>query len=161
SYPIGPTAPADRLAHVWTLRDRCGLELAPIDIGSTSIVTWDDRARDFVGVDGLRAVGVIDNPLPFVLDALARAAELGLTPTLGAFDVGHPRTLAMLAETGRAQQPVLHKIFLSGALAVGPRPAEAALDWHLAQLADVDGRDLDVEWIAVPYAIADPVLIER
>jgi uncharacterized protein (DUF849 family) len=161
SYPIGPIATADRLAHVWTLRDRCGLELAPIDIGSTSIVTWDDRGRDFVGVDGLRAVGVIDNPLPFVLDALARADELGMTPTLGAFDVGHTRTMAMLAASGRAKQPVLHKIFLSGALAVGPRPAEAALDWHLAQLADVDGRDLDVEWIAVPYAIADPMLIER
>src|SRR4051812_8514813 len=158
SYPIDADVPHDRrLAHVWELRNRYALELAPVDIGSASIVVWDDRGHDFLGVDALRTVGVIDNPLPFVLDAISRAAALGMVPTLGAFDIGHTRTMAMLAESGRLAQPVLHKIFLSGALAMGPVPTEAVIDWHLAQIPD----GIDVEWIAVPYAINDAVLIER
>jgi 3-keto-5-aminohexanoate cleavage enzyme len=158
SYPIDAEIPHDRrLAHVWELRNRHALELAPVDIGSASIVVWDERGRAFLGVDALRALGVIDNPLPFVLDALARAAELEMVPTLGAFDVGHTRMMAMLAESGCVAQPVLHKIFLSGALALGPVPTEAAIDAHLAQIPE----GIDVEWIVVPYAINDPALIER
>jgi uncharacterized protein (DUF849 family) len=49
------------------------------------------------------------------------------------------------------------KIFLSGALAMGPEPSEDALDLHLRQLPS----GLAVEWIAVPYAIADRALIHR
>ncbi len=158
SYPIDAgLSHEQRLAHVWELRTRNGLELAPVDIGSTSIVVWDDQRRDFAGVEALRTLGVIDNPLPFIVDALGRARELGMVATLGAFDVGHTRTMTMLAESGRAAQPVLHKIFLSGSLAIGPVPTEAALDWHLAQIPD----GIDVEWIVVPYAIKDAGLIER
>ncbi|MEY2434281.1 MAG: hypothetical protein QOC92_4006 [Acidimicrobiaceae bacterium] len=47
---------------------------------------------------------------------------------------------------------MLLKIFLSGDLAMGPEPSEDALDLHLRQLP----AGVDVEWIAVPYAIADP-----
>jgi 3-keto-5-aminohexanoate cleavage enzyme len=158
SYPIDAAISHDgRLAHVWELRNRHALELAPVDIGSASIVVWDERGRNFLGVDALRTLGVIDNPLPFVLDALACAAELEMVPTLGAFDVGHTRTMAMLAESGQVAAPVLHKIFLSGALALGPVPTEDAIDWHLAQIPD----EVDVEWIVVPYAINDAALIER
>ena len=158
SYPVDASVPhAERLAHVWALGEHHGLELAPVDIGSVTVVVWDDRSHDFVGIDALRALGVIDNPLPFVLDGLERARELGMVPTLGAFDVGFTRTMALLARSGRVRQPVLHKIFLSGALALGPEPVEDALDWHLRQIPD----DLDVEWIAVPYAIGDPTLVER
>ncbi len=158
SYPIDVAVPHERrLAHVWELHDRHGLELAPVDIGSASIVVWDERGHQFLGVDALRTLGVIDNPLPFVLDALAHAAELEMVPTLGVFDVGHTRTMAMLAEAGRVGQPVLHKIFVSGALALGPAPTEEAIDWHLAQIPD----GIDVEWIVVPYAIDDAALIER
>lgn len=158
SYPVDTSVPSDRrLAHVWELHDRHGLELAPVDIGSASIVVWDERGREFVGVEPLRALGVIDNPLPFVLDALERVAALGMVPTLGAFDVGHTRTMAMLAESRRVAQPVLHKIFLSGTLALGPLPTEDALDWHLAQIPE----GIDVEWIVVPYAINDAALVER
>jgi uncharacterized protein (DUF849 family) len=158
SYPVDrPDTIEARLAHVWALREHHGLELAPVDIGSVTVVTWDERAHDFVGVDGLRRLGVIANSLPFTLDALERATELGMVPTLGAFDVGFTRTMVMLAESGRLAPPVLHKIFLSGAFAVGPEPSEAALDLHLAQIPDA----LDVEWIVVPYAIHDAALVER
>ena len=158
SYPVDADVPYDRrLEHVWDLRLGHGLELAPIDIGSTSIVVWDALTHDFLGVDALRPLGVIDNPLPFVLDALARAAELGMVPTLGAFDVGHTRTMAMLAESTRVAQPVLHKIFVSGALAMGPLPTDAAIDWHLAQIPE----GIDVEWIVVPYAIDEASTIEH
>ena len=56
-----------------------------------------------------------------------------------------------------ASIPVFHKIFLSGSFAVGPFPTEHALDYHLAQIP----AGLDVEWVAVPYAIEDPAVVER
>ena len=158
SYPVDcPDTIDARLAHVWRLRQFQGLELAPVDIGSVTIVLWDRASRSLVGVEGLRERGVVSNTLPFTVDALERAAQLGMVPTLGAFDVGFTRTMVMLAEDGRLKPPILHKIFLSGAWAVGPFPSEAALDLHLAQIPD----DLDVEWIAVPYSLDDPDLIER
>ena len=158
SYPVDvPDTVDERLAHVWALRKEHGLELAPVDVGSVTTVIWDDARHDFVGVDALRRAGAITNSLPFTLDALERASSLGMTPTLAAFDVGFTRTMVMLAESGRVQPPILHKIFLFGSFAVGPFPSAAALDAHLAQIPD----DLDVEWIAVPSALDDPALIER
>ena len=156
SYPIDVPM-AHRLDHVWSLRASHALELAPIDVGSVNVVVWDDRTRAFAGVEALRDAGVIENPLPFVLDSLSTADTLGMTPTLGSFDVGHTRTVGLLAESGHLRAPVLLKIFLSGALAFGPEPSEDALDLHLRQLP----AGLAVEWIAVPYAIADAALIER
>jgi uncharacterized protein (DUF849 family) len=156
TYPVDVPV-ADRLGHVWTLGTEHGLELAPIDIGSVTNVLWDGAGHDFFGVDLLGDAAVVDNPLSFTLDGLARADELGMVPTLGAFDVGFTRTMVLLAESGRLRPPVFLKIFLSGTWAVGPFPSEAALDFHLAQLPE----GLDVEWVAVPYALDDPALVER
>ena len=157
-----PTYPVDvpveeRLEHVWQLGEQHGLELAPVDIGSVSVVLWDEGSRDFFGIDSLGATAVVDNPLSFTIDGLARAESLGMIPTLGAFDIGFTRTMVLLTESGRLRPPVFHKIFLSGAWAVGPFPSEAALDFHLAQIPD----GLDVEWVAVPYALDDPATVER
>ena len=158
SYPVDrPDTVEARLAHVWRLREHHGLELAPVDIGSVTMALWDDRRREFVGIDGMRRLGVIINSLPFTLDALERVDRLGMTPTLGAFDVGFTRLMVMLAEAGRLRPPILHKIFLSGAFAVGPSPTEEALDLHVREIPD----GLEVEWIAVPYALEDPDLVER
>ena len=158
SYPVDrPDTIDERLAHVWALREHHGLELAPVDVGSVTTVIWDAAHHDFLGVDALRQMGVITNSLPFTLDALERASELGMTPTLAAFDVGFTRTVVMLAQAGRVKPPILHKIFLFGSFAVGPVPSETALDAHLAQIPD----DLDVEWIVVPSALNDPALVER
>jgi uncharacterized protein (DUF849 family) len=157
-----PTYPVDvpveeRLDHVWALGEHHGLELAPVDIGSVTVVLWDEETRDFFGVDTLGATAVVDNPLSFTIDGLARAESLGMVPTLGAFDVGFTRTMVLLAESGHLRPPVFLKIFLSGAWAVGPFPSEAALDFHLAQIPE----GLDVEWVAVPYALDDPAMVER
>ncbi len=157
SYPLGPASVDERLGHVWALRARHGLEIAPVDIGSVSIVVWNEEGRNFDLVDFLRTEGVVANPLPFVLEALDRIHGLGMVPSLGAFDVGFTRTMVLLAQAGRLRQPVFLKIFLSGAWAVGPFPTEEALDFHLSQIP----HDLDVEWVAVPYALADPLLVER
>jgi uncharacterized protein (DUF849 family) len=156
TYPVDLPV-ADRLDHVWTLGTEHGLELAPIDIGSVTNVLWDATDHDFFGVDLLGDAAVVDNPLSFTLGGLARADELGMVPTLGAFDVGFTRTMVLLTESGRLRPPVFVKIFLSGAWAVGPFPSEAALDFHLAQLPE----GLDVEWVAVPYALDDPARVER
>lgn len=159
SYPVEPDlAPGRRLDHVWALREQCGLVLAPIDLGSVSTVPWNRHLNDFVGLEWLRTQpGVVDNPLIFVLDALERAQALSMVPTFGAFDVGCSRILAMLAASGRLDGPALHKVFLSDGWAVGPVPSEAALDLHLAQVPG----DIDMEWIAVPYASSDAGLVER
>ena len=158
SYPPWPTAMQDRLAHVWTLRERHGLELAPLDLGSVGIVVWDERHEDFgPGLDQLRENGVVANPLPFLLDALERSQRLGMVPSLAAFDLGFTRTMVLLARSGRLRPPIFLKIFLSGAWAVGPFPSEGALDFHLRQIPP----DLDVEWVVVPYAIGDAALVER
>jgi 3-keto-5-aminohexanoate cleavage enzyme len=156
TYPVDVPV-AERLDHVWELGEQHGLELAPVDIGSVSVVLWDEGSRDFFGVDRLGATAVVDNPLAFTLDGLARAESLGMVPTLGAFDIGFTRTMVLLAESGRLRPPVFLKIFLSGAWAVGPFPSEAALDFHLAQFPE----GLDVEWVAVPYALSDPATVER
>ena len=157
-----PTYPVDvpvetRLDHVWWLGEEHGLELAPIDIGSVTNVLWDDTGHDFFGIDALGDAAVVDNPLSFTLDGLARADALGMVPTLGSFDIGFTRTMVLLAESGRLRPPVFIKLFLSGAWAVGPFPSEAALDFHLAQIP----VELDVEWVVVPYALEDPALVER
>jgi uncharacterized protein (DUF849 family) len=156
SYPID--TPVDqRLDHVWSLQERHGLEIAPIDIGSVSVVLWNVQSHDLVGVDGLRERGVVANPLPFTLDALERARGLRMIPSLGAFDLGFTRTMVLLHEAGRLAPPVFFKIFLSGSWAVGPFPSEDALDFHLRQIPS----ELDVEWVLVPYSLDDPDLIER
>lgn len=159
SYPVDPDiAVGHRLDHVWSLRERVGLELAPIDLGSVSTIPWNRHLNDFVGLEWLRTQsGVVDNPLIFVIDSLERARGLGMVPTFGAFDVGCSRILTMLSASGRIDGPVLHKVFLSEGWAVGPLPSEAALDLHLAQLPP----DLDAEWIAVPYASSDAATVER
>jgi 3-keto-5-aminohexanoate cleavage enzyme len=158
SYPPWPVSPDDRLAHVWALRERHGLELAPLDLGSVGIVVWDEHTRSFgPGVDLLREHGVVANPLPFLLDAIERIYALGMVPSLGAFDVGFTRTMVLLAQAGKLRPPLFLKIFLSGAWAVGPFPTEEALDFHLRQIP----TDLDVEWVVVPYALDDAALVER
>jgi 3-keto-5-aminohexanoate cleavage enzyme len=158
SYPPWSVSLEDRLAHVWALRAHHGLELAPLDLGSVGIVVWDERTHGFgPGVDLLRAHGVVANPLPFLLDALERSYALGMVPSLAAFDLGFTRTMVLLARAGKLRPPPFLKIFLSGAWAVGPFPTEEALDFHLRQIP----RDLDVEWVVVPYALEDPALVER
>ncbi|TMB77528.1 MAG: 3-keto-5-aminohexanoate cleavage protein [Chloroflexi bacterium] len=146
------------LYGIWTLRERHGLELAPLDLGSVGIVVWDERTCSFgPGLDLLREHGVVANPLPFLLDALEHSYRLGLVPSVAAFDVGFTRTMVLLARAGKLRPPLFLKIFLSGAWAVGPFPTEEALDFHLQQIPP----DLDVEWVLVPYALDDPALVER
>jgi 3-keto-5-aminohexanoate cleavage enzyme len=158
SYPPWPGARADRLAHVWLLRESHGLELAPLDLGSVGIVVWDERTQRFgPGLEDLREHGVVENPLPFLLDGLERSRRRGMVPSLAAFDVGFTRTMVLLARAGALRPPIFLKIFLSGAWAVGPFPTEDALDFHLRQIP----ADLEVEWVLVPYALDDPALVER
>ena len=162
AYPTYPTQPPDsiedRLGHCWTLRERHGLQVAPIDIGSVNVVTWDADTNEFVGaVDTLAGRTIVQNSLGFTLGALARFDELGLVPSVAAFDIGFTRTMVNLVRAGKLREPVFFKIFLMGSWAVGPAPDEAAIDAHLHQIPD----DIDVEWSVVPYTITDPALVER
>jgi uncharacterized protein (DUF849 family) len=156
TYPIDVDSLDGRLGHCWELRERHGLELVPVDIGSVTIVSWDGRGFG-PGLERPGPLGVVANSLSFTLGALDRTYALGMAPSLGAFDVGFTRTMVLLAQAGKLRPPVFLKIFLSGAWAVGPFPTEDALDFHLRQIP----ADLDVEWLLVPYALDDRRLIER
>jgi len=161
-YPTYPTQPADsldeRLGHCFTLRADHGLEVAPIDIGSVNVITWDAEHREFVGAGGtLAGRTVVQNSLDFTLAALERFDEIGLVPSVASFDIGFTRTMVNLVRAGRLHEPVFFKIFMMGSWAVGPNPDVAALDFHLHQIPD----DLDIEWVVVPYTVGDPDLIER
>ena len=159
AYPSYPTDVADvvseRLAHCLALRERNGLELAPIDVATVNLVLWDSGS-DIAPIVPMQSV-VIRNSLPFVFDALRQYRSVGLVPTLAAFDVGSTRTIAALAAAGLLDSPVLLKLFLWGSPCIGPEPTVEALDLHLRQLP----ADLDVEWILVPYGIAQPDRIEE
>lgn len=157
SYPVEPVTLDGRFGHCWQLRARHGLELAPVDVGSVSIVPWDERARTFAGLDALGEQTVVANPLPLTLAALENIQALGMVPSLGAFDVGNTRTVALLAEAGALRGTIYLKIFLSGAWAAGPTPTEEAIEYHLRQLPP----ELDVAWVLVPYALSDARLVER
>jgi uncharacterized protein (DUF849 family) len=154
TYALEPAGDLDaRLGHCWLLRARHGLEIAPIDVGSTNAVAWDASRRRLVSAD----VAVVQNSLHFTRAALDRFRELHLLPSVAAFDLGFTRTMVHLVEAGHLREPVFFKIFLLGAWPAGPVPCEEALEFHLKQIPG----GLDVEWLVVPYLIDDPGLIER
>jgi uncharacterized protein (DUF849 family) len=158
SYPVDVPDTFDaRLGHCLTLRAQHGLELGPLDVSTVNLVLWDPAMRALAPLDAIAGHEVIRNSLPFVASALARYYEVGLVPTVAAFDVGSTRTIAALASAGLLREPVLAKIFLWGNPAIGPEPSVQALELHLRQLP----ADLDVEWLVVPYGISDPAQIEE
>jgi uncharacterized protein (DUF849 family) len=158
SYPVDVPDDVDaRLGHCLELRVHHGLELGPLDVSTVNLVLWDPATRSLAPLEPVGGHEVIRNSLPFVADALARYHEVGLVATVAAFDVGSTRTVAALVRAGLLREPVLLKIFLWGSPAIGPEPSVQALDLHLRQLPE----HLDVEWLVVPYGIADPAQVEE
>ena len=161
AYPSYPTSLPDtvenRLEHCLTLRRHHGMELGPIDVASVNRVVWNAAEATLAPLEPVGGSEVIRNSLPFVAEALRCYRDVGLVPTLAAFDVGSSRTIGALIESGLAAQPALVKIFLWGSPMIGPKPSVEALDLHLRQIPD----HLDVEWIVVPYGVDDLALIEE
>ena len=158
SYPVDVPDTVDaRLRHCLTLRRDHGLELGPLDVSTVNLVLWDPSTACLAPLEPLGGAEVIRNSLPFVAHALERYYEVGLVPTVAAFDVGSTRAIAALVQAGLLREPALIKIFLWGSPAIGPEPSVEALELHLCQLPS----HLDVEWVVVPYGIADPTQIEE
>jgi uncharacterized protein (DUF849 family) len=158
SYPVDvPDTFEARLRHCLILRADHGLELGPVDVSTVNLVLWDPATADIAPLDPLGGAEVIRNSLPFVADALERYYDVGLVPTVAAFDVGSTRTISALMRAGLLREPALIKIFLWGSPAIGPEPSVEALDLHLRQLH----THFDVEWVVVPYGITDPAQIEE
>ena len=157
SYPVDVPDTVDaRLGHCLALRAQHGLELGPIDVSTVNLVVWNPATASVAPLEPLDGYEVIRNSLPFVAAALTRYDEVGLVPTAAAFDVGSARTIALLLRAGLLRAPALVKIFLWGRPAIGPEPSVEALDLHLRQLP----ADVEVEWLVVPYGIADPQQVE-
>ena len=158
SYPIDvPDTVDGRLGHCLTLRADHGLELGPVDVSTVNLVLWDPATTSLAPLEPLGGYEVIRNSLPFVSAALTRYYEVGLVPTVAAFDVGSTRTIAALREAGLLREPALIKIFLWGSPAIGPEPSVQALDLHLQQLPE----HLDLEWLVVTYGMTDPTHVEE
>ncbi len=159
AYPSYPTDVPDtvqaRLGHCLALRASHGLELGPIDVATVNLVLWDPATSALAPRARTAGHDVISNPLPFVVEALARYGEAGLVPTVAAFDLGSTRTIAALVDAALLREPVLLKIFLWGSPLIGPEPSVEALDLHLRQLP----AHLDIEWLVVPYGVTDPALV--
>ncbi len=158
SYPVDVADTVDaRLHHCLTLRAEHGLELGPIDVSTVNLVLWDPERTSLAPLAPVGGHEVIRNSLPFVVAALARYYEVGLVPTVAAFDIGSTRTIAALMAAGLLHEPALVKVFLWGSPAIGPEPSVEALDLHLRQIP----AHLDVEWLVVPYGIDDPGQVEQ
>jgi len=156
TYPVDvPDVVEERLAHCLTLRTKHGLELGPIDVATVNLVRLDHESN-LAPLLPMPGYEIIRNSLPFIVAALASYREVGLVPTLAAFELGSTRTVAALAAAGLLDPPVLLKIFLWGSQSVGPEPSIEALELHLRQLPP----NIDVEWIVVPYGVRDPACIE-
>ncbi len=151
-----PDTVEGRLGHCLALRDRCGMEVGPIDVATVNMVFWDEVSATVGPMESLGPFDVIRNSMPFVASALRRYREVGLVPSLASFDVGSTRAIGALALAGLVPEPVLLKIFLWGAPLIGPEPSVEALELHLRQLP----RSVDFEWILVPYNIPDSRLVE-
>ncbi|MGH9184675.1 MAG: 3-keto-5-aminohexanoate cleavage protein [Acidimicrobiales bacterium] len=158
SYPIDvPDTVEARLSHCLRLRNEHGMELGPLDVATVNLVFIDTARSLLAPLEPTADHDVIRNSLPFVAAALTRYREVGLVPTVAAFDVGSTRTVAALAQVGILSQPFLLKIFLWGSPLIGPEPSVEALDLHLRQIPD----NVDIEWIVVPYGITEPPCIEE
>jgi uncharacterized protein (DUF849 family) len=156
--PAPSESPDERFAHVWRLHAACGLELAPLDLGSVNLAPWDAAAGRFAGDPvALGSRTVFQNSIGLIVATLARVRALGMVPAVTAFDLGFTRTMVHLVRAGHLAQPVYLKLFLYGDLVAGPFPSELAIDAHLAQIPD----DVDVEWCAVPTHLHDPADVER
>jgi hypothetical protein len=118
AYPSYPTDVPDtvdaRLAHCLTLRAHHHLELGPLDVSTVNLVLWDPATAHLAPLEPLPGYDVIRNSLPFVTAGLSRYYEVGLVPTVAAFDVGSTRTIAALLQAGLLREPALIKIFLWG-----------------------------------------------
>ncbi len=162
-YPTYPTQPPDsveeRLGHCFTLRGDHGLELAPIDIGSVNVITWDDAGHKFVGAGGtLAGRTVVQNSLGFTLSALERFDEVGLVPSVASFDIGFTRTMVNLVRAGKLREPVFFKIFMMGSWAVGPQPGRR----RARVPPPPDPRPISTSsGSSFPYTMGDPSIVEQ
>jgi len=145
AYPTYPNDPPDdleaRLGHCFTLAERDGLEMVPLDLGTVPTIFADGAT--------LSGGGTLANPLAFLRRAASRYRAAGAIPNLSSFDPGNTRLAVELARTGVLEPPLLLKIYLSDAWLVGPAPSREALDVHLAQIPD----DLEIDWLVVPFML--------
>jgi uncharacterized protein (DUF849 family) len=155
AYPTYPNEPPEdanaRLGHCFALVDAHGLEMAPLDLGTTHTVFTS-------GANGhaLTGGGTLANPLRFLESAAARYRARRTIVNLASFDLGHTRLAVALARAGVLRPPLLLKIYLSDAWLTGPAPLPAALDLHLAQLPD----DLEIHWLVVPFMLRERATFE-
>lgn len=144
TYPNGPTV--ERYAHVKALMEdpACQLEIAPIIAGSADLTPPIHRARSSGQSDWL-----LHMPLGDLFYQLALAREHDLWVSHDVMEPGGLRTVCNLFRAGEYRHPVLLKFFMSQRMGFGFPPEPRYLDvW-----ADLVPRDLDGEWLVLPYGV--------
>lgn len=155
TYPNDPPEDVDaRLGHCFALVEDHGLEMGPLDLGTTHTVFANgaNGAND----RALSGGGTLANPLRFLEGAAARYRASGTIVNLASFDLGHTRLAVALARAGVLRTPLLIKLYLSDAWLTGPAPSREALDLHLAQLP----ADLEIHWLVVPFMLRERTTFE-
>lgn len=156
TYPTYPPRVdrEERYRHLWALADEpstAPLELAPIDIGSRNVSLWEPDKQRFAPLGILPAESQVAlNPPDEIEWVIARAAERGLHPTLGVFDMTYLRYSIHALWAGLLKPPLLLKWFLSERWVGGTFPTPAGLDAYLSQVPD----GVDHEGLVVPYAMS-------
>lgn len=147
-----PTYLAGDLSHLWALVEDPprgpGLRFGPFDVVQhVKRVQWNHRTGK---IEGMTVLGgdhseAADPPV------LHRFRDCGLTPSIGAFELGDLRWAVLAARSGLLDAPLCLKIFMNDTWVRGPAADLRGLDAFLSQVPD----DLPSEVTIVPYEMAE------
>lgn len=147
-----PTYLAGELSHLWALVEDPprgpGLRFGPFDVVQhVRRVQWN---HDTGRIEGMTVLGG-DHSEAADPPALRRFRDEGLTPSVGAFELGDLRWAVLAARSGLLDTPLCLKLFLNDTWIRGPAADLTGLDAFLSQVP----TDVDTEVTIVPYEMAD------
>ena len=146
-----PTYLAGDLSHLWALCEDPpkgpGLRFGPFDVVQhVKRVQWNHETGR---IEGMTALGgdhseAADPPV------LRRFRELGLVPSIGAFELGDVKWAVLAARSGLVDTPLCLKLFLNDSWVRGPFADLGGLDAFVSQVPP----DVPAEVTIVPYEMA-------
>lgn len=147
-----PTYLAGDLSHLWALVEDPprgpGLRFGPFDVVQhVKRVQWNHETGR---IEGMTVLGG-DHSAAADPPVLHRFRDHGLTPSIGAFELGDLRWAVLAARCGLLDTPLCLKIFMNDTWVRGPAADLAGLDAFLSQVPE----DIPSEVTVVPYEMAD------
>lgn len=147
-----PTYLAGDLSHLWSLVEDPpsgpGLRFGPFDVVQhVKRVQWNHETQR---IEAMTALGgdyseAADPPV------LHRFRTEGLTPSIGAFELGDVKWAVLAARSGLLPTPLCLKLFLNDSWVRGPFADVSGIDAFASQIP----ADVEAEVTIVPYEMAD------